>query len=143
GEAERLLDMRQRDVDDRRVEDHHQLRGGDDGERQAEVTPDRPARGYSGRAYAPRRGLCGGHANLLAEGRSELAPWPDVLPGTGQTWDWRMRWPNGSAETTAARFAGERPCSATAKRGRSWFSCHLPRAVAPGRRRRGVMGGIG
>src|SRR5207253_7102446 len=35
-EAERVLNVWQRDVDDRRVEDHHQLRGGNDGERSEE-----------------------------------------------------------------------------------------------------------
>ena len=39
-EAERLLDVRQRDVHDRRVEHDHQLRRRDDGQREAEVTRD-------------------------------------------------------------------------------------------------------
>ena len=42
GEAERALDVRQRDVDDGRVEHHHQLRGGDDQQGQAEPGPAAP-----------------------------------------------------------------------------------------------------
>ena len=37
GEAERVLDVRERDVDDGRVEHHHELGGGDDHQRQAEA----------------------------------------------------------------------------------------------------------
>jgi len=52
GKAERPLDVRQRDVDDGRVQHHHQLRGGQD--QQGQARP-RPAAGR-----AARRGRPGG-----------------------------------------------------------------------------------
>ena len=64
GESERLLDVRQCDVDDRRVEHHHQLCGGDDDQRQAEL-----AVAVSGRSARPGKApsirLPSGHHILL------------------------------------------------------------------------------
>ena len=51
GEVERVLDVRQRDVDDGRVEHDHELRRRDDGERQAQP----PRRGAGRRGGAGRR----------------------------------------------------------------------------------------
>jgi hypothetical protein len=50
GKAERPLDVRQRDVDDGRVQHHHQLRGGQDRQRQARA---RAARGHTARHGRP------------------------------------------------------------------------------------------
>ena len=65
GEAERALDVGQRDVHDRRVQHHHQLRGGDDDQGEAEMTPDGPASAPPA-GGAPGRGLCGAHGVSLS-----------------------------------------------------------------------------
>ena len=58
GEPERALDVGQRDVHDRGVQYHHQLRGGDDDQGEAEMTPD----GAGDRG----RGVCRAHGVSLS-----------------------------------------------------------------------------
>src|SRR5579871_2382482 len=62
--------MGERDVDDGRVEHHHELRGCDHDEGQAETALASASR--CSWAPSPGRGLCGGHVISLREGRTEL-----------------------------------------------------------------------
>ena len=57
-EAERLLDVGECDVDDGRVQHHHQLGGGDDHQRQAETAVTGPGTSGTGDG-PPGEGLCG------------------------------------------------------------------------------------
>jgi hypothetical protein len=60
-----LLDVGECDVDDGRVEHHHELRGGDHDEGQAEIALASASR--CSWASSPDRGLCGGHVISLRE----------------------------------------------------------------------------
>ncbi len=108
GEAERGLDVRQRDVHDRRVEHHHQLRGGDDDERQAEMALGGPGRGHSGLGPRARSRIVRWTWDLLAEGRSSPAPWRMICQAR-RSCETELRWPNGFAVTTRGPLLGNGP----------------------------------
>ena len=84
GEAQCVLDVGECDVDDGRVEHHHELRGGDDDEGQAEMALACASR--CSWAPSPGRGLCGGHVISLREGRTELTR-RRFAPGV-EVWVW-------------------------------------------------------
>jgi len=67
GETQRALDVRKGDVDDAGIKDHHQLRGGDDGQGQAKTTAGRagPADGQLTWCRPAADAGSGGHFSLL------------------------------------------------------------------------------